>query len=56
MGKYWEFAIDRELNFATTKFYDMLPDQHSVCAQLFLTFAVVCNQPRTNWRGTGVTV
>ncbi len=56
MGKYWELAIDKELNFSTTKFYDMLPDQHSVCAQLFLTFAVINNNPRTNWRGNGITI
>jgi hypothetical protein len=56
MKKYWELAIDREINFKTTQFYDMLPEQHAVCAQLFLTFAVICNNPRTNWRGTGVEV
>ena len=56
MLKYWEFAIDSALNYKTTKFYDMLPDQAADVAQLFLTFAVLCNNPRTNWRGNGITV
>lgn len=56
MKKYWEFAIDKSMNFKTTEFYSMLPEQDADVAQLFLTFAIVCNQPRTNWRGTGITV
>ena len=54
-SKYWEFAIDENMNYKTTQFYSMLPEQDADVAQLFLTFAIVCNQPRTNWRGTGIT-
>lgn len=56
MSKYWTFAIDSEMNFKTTKFYDRLPDQASDVAQLFLSWAVLCNNPRTNWRGNGITI
>lgn len=56
MLKYWELAIKSQKNFLTTKFYDMLPDQAADVAQLFVSYAHICRQPRTNWRGKGITV
>lgn len=56
MSKYWEMPVRTQANYKTTKFYDMLPDQAADVAQLIHAFAVVCNNPRTNWRGSGITI
>jgi hypothetical protein len=56
MLKYWQLAIRKQKNFKVTEFYDMLPDQAADVAQLFFSFAVVFKQPRTNWRGSGITI
>lgn len=54
MLKYWEFAVRKQWNFKTTKFYDMLPKQPASVAQIFLSMASVCNNPRTNVRINGI--
>ncbi len=54
MTKYWEVATRRQCNFLTTKFIDMLPKQNASVAQLMHSFAVVCNNPRTNVRINGI--
>lgn len=56
MKKYWELAVLRSKNFTATKFYDMLPDQAADVAQLFYTACLVNKNPRTNWRGNGITI
>lgn len=53
--KYWEMAVEKSMNFKTTEFYDMLPDQAADVAQLFHRWAIICSNPRTNWWGYGVT-
>lgn len=55
-GKYWEMAQDSTWNMMMTEFVNMIPNQAADIAQLFERFAVICNNPRTNWIGTGVTV
>ena len=56
MKKYWELAILRSKNFTTTKFYDMMPDVAADTAQLLTTLCIINKNPRTNWRGSGITV
>lgn len=56
MKKYWELAILRECNFSVTKFYDMMPDVAADTAQLLATLCLINKNPRTNWRGSGVTI
>ena len=55
MSKYWECAIDTEWNFMTTKFYDMLPKQAASTAQIIVRWSLICNNPRTNVRISGIT-
>lgn len=55
MKKYWEMAILKSKNFTVTPFFNRLPDEASDVAQLFLTTCVINKNPRTNWRGGGVT-
>jgi hypothetical protein len=52
--KYWQMGIRRQKNFTVTKFFDMLPKQAASVAQLFVSMAVVCNNPRTNVRVKGI--
>lgn len=56
MGKYWELAQDKTWNMHMTEFFNMLPEQAADIAQLFERWAVICNNPRTNWRGIGITI
>ncbi len=54
MTKYWEIGKRKQANFKVTPFKDMLPKQPAMVAQLFDSFAVVCNNPRTGGRGSGI--
>lgn len=54
MSKYWELAVDSEWDFMTTKFYDKLPDQAVSTAQIITRLALICNNPRTNVRISGI--
>lgn len=56
MKKYWELAILRNKNFSVTKFYDMMPDVAADTAQLLVTCCLINKNPRTNWRGSGITI
>lgn len=56
MKKYWELAILRSKNFTATPFYNMEPDQAADVAQLYFTACLVNKNPRTNWRGNGITL
>lgn len=56
MKKYWEFAILKSKNFSVTKFYDMMPEQAADTAQMLLTACKINKNPRTNWRGNGITI
>lgn len=52
--KYWELAIRRQANFRVTPFVDMAPKQMADVAQLLVSMAVVCNNPRTTVRINGI--
>ena len=52
--KYWETAIRRQNNFKVTPFVSMLPKQYANAAQLGVSLAFVCNNPRTNVRIKGI--
>jgi hypothetical protein len=56
MGKYWEWAVEKTMNFKVTPFYDRMPIQAADVAQVLLECAVICSVPRTNWWGYGITV
>jgi hypothetical protein len=54
--KYWEMAVHTEVDFMTTKFYDMMPKQAVSSAQIMLRWCIINNNPRTNVRLSGITL
>lgn len=54
MTKHWEIGKRRQANFKVTPFVDMMPKQPADVAQLLDTFAIVCNNPRTQVRITNI--
>lgn len=55
-GSTFEYVVDQERNFITTPFVNMLPKQDADVAQILTAIGLTCNSPRSNWRGTGITI